>query len=82
MQILYTALVFAGIAMAFVRFLWGPSAQDRLNAVMVMGNGATFYLLIHIFDTGNLLYADIVLLYTIMGVTGLAIFSFYLRRGD
>ena len=79
---LCTAMVFAGIAMAFLRLMAGPSAQDRLNAVAVIGSGIIIYLLIHIFHENSLLPADIVLLVSILGFSNVAIFSFYLRRGD
>jgi multicomponent Na+:H+ antiporter subunit F len=79
--IIYIALFFIALALltAFVRFVKGPTASDRIVALDTLTTIGTAALVLLGYLFGRFIYVDVALVYAVLGFIGIIVMSRYLE---
>jgi len=80
-NIVIIAIMSLGLLLAFIRFIKGPTASDRviaLDTVSVIAI-AIMVFMAHIY--GRFIYVDVSLVYAVLGFIGVLAFARYLEGG-
>ncbi len=79
----YTALVLIGIGiiLAFIRFMKGPEASDRVVATDTMSVTIIGGLILFGYIFQRFIYVDVSLIYAALGFLGIVVIARYLEGG-
>jgi multicomponent K+:H+ antiporter subunit F len=80
--LLAQALLATAMALAALRILWGPRAQDRVLALDTLYVTAATLLLVFGIRTGSTHYFEAALLITLLGFVATAALAKFLMRGE
>jgi len=73
-------VIFISIILTLWRLLIGPKAVDRIVAVDLLVTFLGCLILIHILQTGEVVFLDVILVITLMAFFGAILYSRYLER--
>ncbi len=76
-----TGIVLAGVLLASVRFVVGPSAADRTVALDVLTIISTALIVLIALYANRVIYLDVALVYAILSFVGVIAIARYLEGG-
>jgi multicomponent Na+:H+ antiporter subunit F len=72
----------AGVFMAFLRLVRGPSLPDRVVALDIMSVTALGIIALYAIDTGEAIFLDVALIVALVSFLGTVAFAYYVERGE
>ncbi|MEA1887643.1 MAG: monovalent cation/H+ antiporter complex subunit F [Bacteroidota bacterium] len=80
-ELIFTAIIIAGIILCIIRMLKGPTAADRAIAMDTATTVSVALLVLLGFIFDRYIYLDVALVYSIISFVGLIAIARYLEKG-
>ncbi|MFO7851986.1 MAG: monovalent cation/H+ antiporter complex subunit F [Bacteroidota bacterium] len=80
-ELIFTAIIIAGIILCIIRMVKGPTAADRAIAMDTATTVSVALLVLLGFIFDRYIYLDVALIYSIISFVGLIAIARYLEKG-